>query len=177
MLSFLCALFDVKSLLLLFIVCALTGRLLRALLSLALKRTSCSLGFAPATLGFALHLYPNATACHPCGSFALAASIVGRHDPSVLNLCLPLARPLPSRVPAAVLHESRLSICWWTRAGAKPLDLCCDDWLGRVFPLFRVITQSSGPSSSRTVAVRGSQTQGNRFRADDRRLLATPLNA
>jgi hypothetical protein len=73
LLNFARALLSMESLLLFFAVRPLTSRFFQLALSLTLKRASRSLGVAPAVLGFALHLYPNASACHTVGSSFVAA--------------------------------------------------------------------------------------------------------
>ncbi len=73
LLGFVCALLDVESLLLFFVIRTLTSRLFDLALPLLLERASRSLGFAPAALGFALHLHPHATACHPLTPHVAAA--------------------------------------------------------------------------------------------------------
>jgi hypothetical protein len=64
LLGFVCALLEVESRLLFLVVRPLTGGVFLATLPLTLKRTGRTLSLAPTALGFSLHLYPNATACH-----------------------------------------------------------------------------------------------------------------
>jgi hypothetical protein len=73
LLSFVRTLLDVESRVVFLVVCALTGRLFRLALSLLLAHASRFLSFASAALGFALHLYPNATTCHPWSFLVVAA--------------------------------------------------------------------------------------------------------
>jgi hypothetical protein len=68
-----CALLDVESRVVFLLVSNLTGSLFDLALPRLLERASCSLGFAPAALGFALHLHPHATACHPLTPHVAAA--------------------------------------------------------------------------------------------------------